>query len=142
MEKREATQYLIRALCYAGSYGRDEHFEAATITGGQIAEFLTRAVSDERLKQNAFVLYGVRTDTWWRMLRSALAKLGDLDEMRVRELLEASGHWFWGQKPSDPKQIFSTHNLSRIYDQNLALNGWRLIYSQKHLRSIVDRFNA
>lgn len=138
---QQAQLYLIRALVYAGSYGLNDYFEAATVSGRDTADFLIRSVSEQRMKQSGYVLHGVRTETWWRMFGGAFRKLGDLDEMRVKELLEATGYWYW-IKAANQKQIFSTHNMGKIYDVELAQNGWRLIRSQKHLRSVVDRFNA
>lgn len=142
MIQQNTQEYLLRALVYAGSWGLAEPFECATMTGRDVADFLTRAVSDQAVKKNTVVLHGVHTATWWSMFRRAYEKLGDLDEMRVSQLLETSGNWFWGQKPANSKQMFSTHNFGKIYDRDLALNGWRLVYSQRELRTIVDRFNG
>jgi hypothetical protein len=136
-----AQEYLIRALTYAAAYGLDEYYECATISGREIADFLVRAVSESKMKEQTYVLSGVHTSTWWRMLRGAYAKLGDLDEMKLKVLLESNGHWYLGNKPANTKQIFSTQNIGRLYHSVYA-DGYRLIHSQKELRSIVDRFNG
>lgn len=136
-----AQEYLIRALCYAGYFGLTEHNQDFQ-TGREIADFLLRAVSVDRLKKDTYVLHGVHTATWWKMFHSAYAKLGCLDELMVKEFLEARGFWFHGAKPETTKQIFGVHNFNKIYDMDLAANGWRLIKSQQHLRGVVDRFNG
>lgn len=142
MSTHNAQEYLIRALVYSGSYGLFDRFDGGSICGAEIADFLTRAVSMEKLKKQSYILHGVHTVTWWRMLTRAYLKLGDLDELKLKELLEASGWWHWGNKPANEKQIFNTHNISKIYDKELAENGWRLVSNQMHLRTVVDRVNA
>ena len=139
MSTHKAQEYLIRSLAYSASWGLEEPTE--TGTGRETADFLIRAVSDKALKKHTYLLHGVHTATWWNMFRAAYAKLGDLDEMRVSELLESKGNWFWGTKPTGPKQMFHTGNFGKIYDRDLALNGWRLVYNNAHLRGVVDRFN-
>ena len=139
MNTTAAQEYVIRALVYSASWSIDDPVEGGT--GRDVADFMLRAVSDAAMKRQSYVLHGVHTATWWRMLRTAYAKLGDLDEWKLKEFLEASGFWFWGIKPQNSKQIISTQNIGRIYDRDLALNGWRLIANQRALRTVIDRIN-
>ena len=130
------SEYLIRALTYAASYGLDETHDQ--LTGREIADFLVRAVDVKKFDLNTF--NNVQKGTWWRMLTAAYAKLGDLDEMKLKCLLEASGNWHWGQKPATPKEKFNTFNVGHLYG-SVFQQGYLLIISQNHLRSIVDKFN-
>ncbi len=143
MTSGNAQEYLIRALTYSASYGFDSQFECANKSGRDIADFLVRSVDVRQFenKDNMRLLHFVPTMTWWKMLRGAYAKLGDLDELKVATLLETSGHWHWGVKPKDAvKQKFNTTNLGRLY-HDVRENGWRLINSESQLRGVVDRFN-
>lgn len=142
-ETKAAHEYLIRALTYAASFGLTDPIQCATMTGKDVADFLVNAVSYPQMQKHSFLLYGVQSALWWRVLTRLYKQLGDLDEMRVKEALEAGGYWYWGVKPVDPvKQQFCPDRFNRLYSQHLVLHGWMLIRDQQHLRKIVDRVNG